>query len=204
VGVDLDDTGPGDLALAADVTNEDDVKRIYSTTKEEFGRIDVLITCAGILRGAFVEVDQLDAETFDQVMAVNVRGTFLAVKHAVAHMRRHGRGVVLCIASGAGVRGPSSSLAYGASKGGVNGLVLTLEPQLARLGIRCHAICPGALATVLKLENVADQARAHGEPPDEAVSRARQTLGDPAGLARVLAFLASDDADYVRGPIFTR
>jgi NAD(P)-dependent dehydrogenase (short-subunit alcohol dehydrogenase family) len=192
------------LFVRTDVTQEDDCRRLMDAAVEAYGKIDAVITCAGILKGAYTDVDQLNAEIFDQVMQVNVRGTFLAVKHAVRHMRRQGRGVVLCIASGAGVRGPSSSLAYGASKGGVNGFVMTLEPQLARMGIRCHAVCPGNLATPLKLENVADGARARGESPEEAVARARETLGDPAGVGRILTWLCSDDADYMRGNIFTR
>ena len=71
-------------------------------------------------------------------------------------------------------------------------------------GARLHVICPGGIATPLKLENVADGARASGHDPDEAVAKARQSLGDPLGIARVLAFLASPEGDYVRGTVFTR
>lgn len=195
--------GPG-LFVRTDVTRERDCRALMGAAVEQYGRLDVLVTCAGILRGAYTSVDALDDEVFRQVIDVNLRGTYLAVKHAVPHLRRAGGGVILCIASGAGVRGPSSSLAYGASKGGVHGLVMTLEPQLAGNGIRVHAICPGGIATPLKLENVADGARARGESPAAAVERARRELGDPDGVARVLAFLASDDASYVRGTVFTR
>lgn len=202
----VEQSGGKALFVETHVTDPQACERLMATAVERFGGLDVLVCCAGILRGAFEQVDVLEDDTFRRVMDVNVRGTFLAAKAAVPHLRRRGRGVILMIASGAGVRGPSSSLAYGASKGGVNGFGMTLEAQLAPQNIRVNVICPGSLATVMKLENIADGARARGEDPDAAVARAKETgqVGDPAGVARVLAFLASDDAAYVRGAIFTR
>jgi NAD(P)-dependent dehydrogenase (short-subunit alcohol dehydrogenase family) len=185
-----------------DVTQEADCHALAGAVAEEFGRLDCIVTCAGILQGAYLALEDLDLETFERVQAVNVRGTFLAVKHAVPVMKRGGGGVVLCISSGAGVKSSSSSIAYGTSKAGVHGLVMTLQPRLAAQGIRVHAICPGSIDTVLKRENVADAARAAGRAIPEALASAG--LGDPDGVARVLAFLASDDADFVRGTIFTR
>ena len=136
------------------------------------------------------------------MVGVNLTGSFLVAKAVVPAMKRAGRGVIILVASGAGVRGGSSSVAYGSSKGAVHGLAMVLEPQLAPLGIRVNDVCPGSLDTPLKRQNVIDGAVAHGEDPDAALARAG--LGDPRGVARVLAFLASDDADYVRGSIFTR
>jgi NAD(P)-dependent dehydrogenase (short-subunit alcohol dehydrogenase family) len=185
-----------------DVTQEADCHALAGVAAEEFGRLDCIVTCAGILQGAYLALEDLALETFERVQAVNVRGTFLAVKHAVPVMKRGGGGVVLCISSGAGVKSSSSSIAYGTSKAGVHGLVMTLQPRLAAQGIRVHAICPGSIDTVLKRENVADAARAAGRAIPEALASAG--LGDPDGVARVLAFLASDDADFVRGTIFTR
>lgn len=198
--------GGTSLFVETDVTDPLACERLMATATRRFGGLDVLVCCAGILRGAFEQVDVLEDDTFVRVMDVNVRGTFLAAKAAVPHLRRRGQGTILMIASGAGVRGPSSSLAYGASKGGVHGFGMTLEAQLAPLNIRVNVICPGSLATVLKLENIADGARARGQDPDAAVAHAKETgqVGDPAGVARILAFLASDDAMYVRGSIFTR
>ncbi len=169
---------------------------------DTFGRLDSVVTCAGILQGAYKTLEDLDLETFERVLDVNVRGTFLAVKHAVPHLKRSGGGVVLCISSGAGVKGSSSSIAYGTSKAGVHGMVMTLQPRLEPQGIRVHAICPGSIDTPLKRENVADAARAAGRVIADALTNA--ALGDPDGVARVLAFLASEDAEFVRGTIFTR
>lgn len=188
----------------ADVTVESEVAALIGTAEREFGGVDVLVTSAGVLRGPSVRVDDFEAATFDSVLDVNLKGTFYAVKHAVPAMEKRGGGVILCIASGAGVRGGSSSVAYASSKGGVNGLVMTVENQIAALNIRTHTICPGGLATPLKLGQIAESARRDGQDADAAVANARNSLGDPAGVARILTFLASDEASYTRGQIFTR
>ncbi len=190
--------------VRTDVNSASEVANLIQTTDEAFGQLDVLLTSAGILSGPSVRVDEFELAVFESVIDTNLRGTFLSVKHAVPIMQRSGGGVILCIASGAGVRGGSSSVAYGSSKGGVNGLVLTITPQLAPLNIRVHTICPGSIATPLKLRQIAESAERAGHSPEEAVDNARRSLGEPEGVARVLTFLASDDASYVRGTISTR
>ena len=92
----------------------------------------MLVHAAGILKGATLAVDELDTAVFDEVVTVNLRGAFLCSKHAAAIMREQRRGVMLLIASGAGVRGGSSSVAYGSSKGGVHGLSLVLRHSSSR------------------------------------------------------------------------
>jgi NAD(P)-dependent dehydrogenase (short-subunit alcohol dehydrogenase family) len=190
--------------VATDVTDEGQCRALMTHAVERFGGLDVLVTCAGIYRGGGLPVDLMEEETFRMVQDVNLVGTFLCVKHAVPHLRLAGNGVILCVASGAGVIGASGSYAYGASKGGVNGLAMTLQARLRPDGIRVHSVCPGSLATALKLDAVAQIAQAEGQSPEEAVETARAELGDPMGVARLLAFLASSEADYVRGPVFTR
>jgi NAD(P)-dependent dehydrogenase (short-subunit alcohol dehydrogenase family) len=192
------------LFVRTDVTRETECAALMAAAVDRYGRLDALVCCAGVLRGAFLQPEELDADTFASVLDINVKGTYLAVRTAVPWLRKAGGGVVLLLASGAGVRGPSSSLAYGASKGGVHGLAMTLEPRLAPAGIRVHDICPGGIATRMKLDNVADGARHAGASVEQALARAEQSLGDPAGVASILAFLASDEADFVRGTIHTR
>ncbi|TAK24598.1 MAG: SDR family NAD(P)-dependent oxidoreductase [Chloroflexota bacterium] len=192
------------VSVPVDVTDESSVAAMVASAIERWGSIDILVHAAGILKGAALTVDELPTDVFDEVISVNLRGAFLCSKHVAAHMRSRQSGVMLLIASGAGVRGGSSSVAYGSSKGGVHGLSLVLAPQLEPHGIRVHGICPGSIATELKLDNVADMARSRGEDPVAARRQAAVELGDPAGVAHVLTFLASDAADYVRGSIFTR
>ena len=188
--------------VQTDVSREEDCERLMAAAVEHYGRLDALIASAGILWGAFKDVDELDVETFGHVMDANVQGMFLSVKHAAPHIKAGGGGVILCLSSGAGVRGGSSSVAYGTSKAAVHGLTYVVQPQLAPHNIRVHAICPGGIATPLKLKNVADGARSQGLSPEEAVANVR--LGDPIGIGKILAWLISDEADYVRGTVFTR
>lgn len=188
--------------VSCDVTREEEVRSAVQAARDWRGALHGLVTAAGILQGAFQMIEELDLTVLERVMDVNLIGTFLACKYAAPLLAGSGGGVILCIASGAGIRGPSSSLAYGASKAGVQGLCYTLERQLAPRGIRLNVVCPGSVDTPLKRQNVRDGAVARGEDPETAVMSAR--LVDPAGVAKILTFLASSDADYLLGTVFTQ
>ncbi|MBK35584.1 MAG: hypothetical protein CME26_08680 [Gemmatimonadetes bacterium] len=195
-------TGAGGSAEGhcIDVREDDQVSVLFSALGEQHGRVDGLIHAAGVLEGALVPIDEFEELTWDKVLDINLKGSFLMSKHAVPLIEKSERGVILLIASGAGVRGGSSSVAYGSSKGGVHGLSLVLAAQLADRNIRVHGVCPGSLATPLKLRQVEKSAKASGGDFEKMAA----ALGDPMGVGKVLAFLVSDDADYVRGSVFTR
>jgi NAD(P)-dependent dehydrogenase (short-subunit alcohol dehydrogenase family) len=188
--------------VPVDVTDEQSVQQMAGTAEAAFGPYDTLIQTAGILRGDFESVEELDSATWKRVLEVNLTGTFYCVKYAVPVIERAGNGVILLFASGAGVRGGSSSLAYGASKGGVNGLGMTLAGQLAPRGIRVQVICPGGLDTPMKRENMRKAAIRAGKPPEEGLAGAN--LGDPDGVARVLVFMVAPGGEYLTGNVFTR
>jgi NAD(P)-dependent dehydrogenase (short-subunit alcohol dehydrogenase family) len=190
--------------VQTDVTKSTDCANLIQTAVDTFGRLDILVCSAGILRGAMLLADELDEATFDSVIAVNLKGDYLCVHHALPYLRQARDAVVLLMASEAGVEVPSSSLAYGASKGGVHGFAMTLASQLKPLGIRVHDVVPSAVATPMKIENVADRARAAGQDPQAAVAQAKVSLADPYGIARILAFLASSSGDCSRGTVFTK
>ena len=183
-----------------DIQDETQVTRLFAQITESYDQIDGVIHAAGILEGAVVPIDDFETLTWDRVIDINLKGSFLIARHAVPLLEKSDSGVLILISSGAGVRGGSSSVAYGSSKGGVHGLSLVLAAQLASRDIRVHAVCPGALATPLKLGAIQAQANQTGENIDDLSAR----LGDPGGVGKILAFLVSDDADYVRGTIFTR
>lgn len=188
--------------VPTDVLVEAQVAKLMEEAERRLGRIDVLVTAAGVLKASLTPVDELEEVVWDQVIDVNLKGSFLMAKHAVPAMRRVGKGVIIMIASGAGVHGPSSSVPYGASKGGVHGLAMTLAARLADDNIRVIDICPGNINTPLKVGAIQQQVERIGKQ-----ARAEQQiaeLGDPEGVARVIAFLASDEADYLRGTVFTR
>jgi NAD(P)-dependent dehydrogenase (short-subunit alcohol dehydrogenase family) len=190
--------------VRTDITREEDCARLAEAAVKQFGHLDVLICCAGILQGAMLQAEALEPATFERVFGVNVKGTFLTVRAALPYLRKAEKAAVILLASEAGVKIPSSSLAYGASKGGVHGLAMTLEAQLAPHGIRVNDVCPSSIATPMRIDNLVDRAKATGQDPEEARARAIREAGDPMGVARILAFLASPEADYLRGTIFTR
>ena len=196
--------GGSAVFVRTDVTQEADCVRLAQTAMERHGALHVLICSAGILQGAMLQADVLDPTTFERVLAVNTKGTFLAVRAALPHLRQAEKPAILLLASEAGTKIPSSSLAYGASKGGVHGFAMTLEAQLAPHGIRVNEICPSSIATPMRIENLVDRAKAAGRDPEQARAEAIKEAGDPMGVARILAFLASADADYVRGAVYTR
>jgi 3-oxoacyl-[acyl-carrier protein] reductase len=190
--------------VRTDISKAADSARLAAAAVGRYGKLDVLICCAAILQGAALQAEALEEAAFERVLAINVKGTFLTVKAALPYLRKAERGVILLMGSEAGTKIPSSSLAYGASKGGVHGLAMTLEAQLAPHGIRVNEICPSSIATPMRINNLVDRARAAGRDPEQARAEAIKEAGDPEGMANILAFLASADADYVRGTIYTR
>lgn len=187
---------------ATDVRSEESVAQSIAGVAAESGKVDIAVVAAGVLKGAFKGIAELGEEDWDSTIDTNLKGTFLTVKHATPLLEAAGESVLLLIASGAGVRGGSSSYAYAASKAGMHGMHYKMEQELGTKGVRLHVICPGGIATPLKLENVAQGAAAQGQDPEAAQRNAN--LGEPIGVARILAFLASEEGSYVRGTIFTR
>ena len=187
---------------ATDVRSEESVASAIAQVKEATPHIDVAVFAAGVLQGAFKTIEELSMDEWDATLDTNLKGTFLSAKYTTPLLAAAGESVLLIIASGAGVRGGSSSYAYAASKAGQHGLHFKLESEVGPQGVRLHVICPGGIATPLKLANVAEGAEKDGRDPEEAKNNAG--LGDPVGVARVLTFLASEEGSYVRGTVFTR
>jgi NAD(P)-dependent dehydrogenase (short-subunit alcohol dehydrogenase family) len=186
----------------ADVSCEQEVRHAVEEAADWLGGgIDVLLHLAGVLKGAHVEVTELSEEMWDSVIDVNLKGSFLVVKHVATQMIRQGSGVIVLTSSGAGVLGSGSSYAYSSSKGGTLGLALTLDQHLSRHGIRVNDVSPGSIDTPLKVAATEESYRNTGDR--EAYDRTIRGMSPPEGVAAVLAFLASDDASYIRGSIRT-
>lgn len=187
-----------------DVRDSSQIAAVVQAIQTRYGRLDGMVCAAGVLRGAFQSPEELSEAEFEFVLDVNVKGVFLCAKHSAALLEASGKGVFVVLASGAGVVGPSSSLAYGASKGGANGLAMTLAAKLEERHIRVNIICPGNIVTPMKLSVEAENARRKGTSIEAALEEARQKYGTPEGVAKIIAFVVSDDADYLRGALFTR
>lgn len=191
----------GALFVPVDVTDAASVQALMAAIAARHGRLNALIQAAGILQGAYTPVEDFPLETWQAVLDVNLTGSFLCARYATPLLQAAGGGVIVLISSVAAVNG-SSSVAYGASKGGVNGLGITLARKLAPAGIRVNVVMPGNIDTELKRSVIAVEAAQSGQALADAV--AASALGAPEGVAKVLAWLVSDDADYVRGMISTR
>jgi NAD(P)-dependent dehydrogenase (short-subunit alcohol dehydrogenase family) len=200
VGVDLAEGSPGDLAFQADVSSEDDVKRVYDGTREAFGRIDVLFNNAGINPNDDTSALDTSVEAWQRVQDVNLRGVFLCCKHGIPHLLDSGGGSVINTASFVAVMGAAvSQISYTASKGGVLALSRELGVEFARRGVRVNALCPGPVATPLLLELFAkDEEQAARRMVHVPMGR----FGEPREIANAALFLASDESSYVNATSF--
>ena len=196
------DSGGNARYWHVDVTKEREVSSGVDEAADWLGGgIDVLAHLAGILKGPGLEVTHVDESIWDPVIEVNLKGSYIAVKHVARYMIPKQSGVIILTSSGAGVIGGSSSVAYGASKGGTHGLAMTLDTHLSRHGIRVNDVLPGNLETPLKIGATEEQLVNTGDR--ERYDDIMAGLSSPDGVAAVIAFLASDDANYVRGSVRT-
>jgi NAD(P)-dependent dehydrogenase (short-subunit alcohol dehydrogenase family) len=202
VGVDVQEGAVGDLALTADVTDEEQVRDMYARACEELGRIDVLFNNAGIAPPDDVSVLDTSLEAWQRVQDVNLKSVFLCCKHGIPHLLANDPpgGSVINTASFVAVMGAATSqISYTASKGGVLALSRELGVEFGRRGVRVNALCPGPVNTPLLQELFA-------KDPEKA---ARRLVHLPMGrfaeareIAQGALFLASDDSSYVTASTF--
>jgi NAD(P)-dependent dehydrogenase (short-subunit alcohol dehydrogenase family) len=200
VGVDLAEHSVGELALQADVADEDAVRSVYARTREELGRIDVLFNNAGISPTDDASVLDTTVEAWERVQNVNLRSVFLCCKHGIPHLLDGGGGSVINTASFVAVLGAATSqISYTASKGGVLALSRELGVEFARRGVRVNALCPGPVDTPLLRE-------LYAADPDQA---ARRLVHVPMGrfaraeeIANAVLFLASDESSFITATAF--
>ena len=192
VVTDLQRAGARALAVAGDVTKRADVETMMHHVVGEFGRVDVLINNAGINRDAMSH--KMTEEQWDQVLSVNLKGTFLCAQAALTRMREHGWGRVVNTSS-IGSLGNIGQANYAASKAGVIGLTRTLALEYAKYGITVNCIAPGPVMTRM-LAGVPEAIR------EKIVARVPiGRIARPDEIAGVHAFLASDDAAYITGQV---
>jgi NAD(P)-dependent dehydrogenase (short-subunit alcohol dehydrogenase family) len=200
VAVDIADGAEGELALKANVADEDAVREIYERAAKEMGRIDVLFNNAGISPDDDASVLDTSLEAWQRVQDVNLKGVFLCCKHGIPHLLSSGGGSVINTASFVAVMGAASSqISYTASKGGVLALSRELGVEFAKRGVRVNALCPGPVNSPLLEELFA-------KDPEQA---ARRLVHVPMGrfaetreIAHAALFLASDESSYVTASTF--
>jgi NAD(P)-dependent dehydrogenase (short-subunit alcohol dehydrogenase family) len=185
-------------SAVADVSDERAVKALVAETMARFGKIDVLVNNAALYAPLQeTKCTEIEAELWDKVMAVNLRGPFLMVKHVAPHMTAQGYGKIINIGSGTAFRGIPWMLHYVTTKGGIMAMTRALARELGEHGIRVNTLAPGfTLSDTVMSENPG-----HVETARDRAIQSRSLRRDehPQDLLGALVFLASADSDFITG-----
>jgi 3-oxoacyl-[acyl-carrier protein] reductase len=180
-------------AFAGDVSRADECQRLVDAVQKRFGRLDILINNAGIVRDNLLLT--MDDEEWRAVLATNLDGTFYCCRAAARHMIRQRWGRIVNISSAAGHKPNRGQVNYAASKGGINALTRALASELASRNINVNAVAPGMIET--EMSKAVRDAAADRILPFITLNR----FGRPEEIASVVAFLVSADADYITGEV---
>jgi 3alpha(or 20beta)-hydroxysteroid dehydrogenase len=176
-----------------DVTDEKSWQAIAEKAESEFGKIDVLVNNAGIL--LFKTIAETEKQEFEQVLGVNLVGTFLGIKTVGSRMVERGKGSIINISSVDGMKGANGLAAYCSSKWGMRGLTRAAAMELGHQGVRVNSVHPGGVNTIMSNPNFAPREQIDKGYNDIPLQR----IGEPEEVAQATLFLASDDASYLCG-----
>jgi NAD(P)-dependent dehydrogenase (short-subunit alcohol dehydrogenase family) len=186
----------GEVDHRVDVRDEPEVEAVFSSVVGAHGHVDVVVNAAGVIGGGPVHL--IDADEWDRVVDINLKGTFIVDKHSSLHMLAQGHGSIINIASIEGLEGTEGGSAYNASKAGVVMLTKSMAIDYGRRGIRVNCICPGGIDTpMLRSVTDLDGLNLYQETLREAHLLGR--FGRPSEIAAAAAFLASEDASFITG-----
>lgn len=197
--------GSAAFPIKVDVTDAAQVEKMVSDAIDHFGKIDILVNNAGVVRKGWVK--DLPEETWDEVLTINLKGTFLCSKAVLPELIKNNYGRIITISSIAGKQGEAAGSAYCSSKFGQIGFTQALALEVAKHNITVNAICPGPIPTKLGEYGIREDAKLRGQDPDEFrdwfISRTPFGVqGTPEQVAKMAVFVASDDCDFTTGSAF--
>lgn len=189
----------GGIAVRCDVTSREDVEAAVATAVEHGGSLDILVTCAGIIRDNMLF--KMTDEDWDAVIDTHLKGTFYSVRAAQKHMveQQSGKMVLISSTSALGNRGQTN---YSAAKAGLQGMTKTLAIELGRFNVNVNCVAPGFIATAMTRQTAERMGvDFDGFMEAAAAQTPLQRVGQPEDVASTIAFLCSEDASYVSGQI---
>ena len=189
----IEETGVKCLAVKGDISNFEECENIVNKTIEEFGKIDVLVNNAGMTKDMLLM--RMKKEDFEQVIDVNLVGTFNMTKNVISHMLKAKSGRIINISSVVGISGNAGQTNYSASKAGIIGFTKSLAKEVASRNILVNAVAPGFIQT-----NMTDVLK---EEVKEEIAKniPLKRIGKPEDVANVVKFLASEDSSYITGQV---
>lgn len=197
----IESAGGEAIAIRADVANVEEMERAIETIADSFGRLDVVFANAGV-NGVWAALEEMEPEEWDETISVNLRGTFLTLKFAVPLLKRRGGSIIVnSSVNGTRVFSNTGATAYAATKAAQVAIAKMLALELAPHGVRVNVICPGAIDTEIQENTEARGTENLGIPVNfpEGWHPLRGRPASPEQVARVVLFLASDDASHVTG-----
>jgi NAD(P)-dependent dehydrogenase (short-subunit alcohol dehydrogenase family) len=197
VAAEINAEGGAAVACTESVVTMEGGEKIVQTAIDSFGKLDIVVTCAGILRDRMIF--NMSEQEWDDVIAVHLKGTFTIVKHASILFRQQRSGSIVTFSSSSGLYGNSGQANYGAAKDGIAGLTRVVARDLGRYGVRANSIAPSAFTRMIS--SVPDESRALRAA--SGISAAAPALrGEAEDIAPFVTWLSSEEASHVNGRVF--
>lgn len=189
---DITDFGGESIIIKANLSDENDVNRMVSGIIEKWGKIDIVVNCAGIMKDNYIE--NISLEEWNDVINTNLQGVFLTCKAVIPHLKKNGGGSIINISSQAAYRGSIKHAHYSAAKSGLLGLTFTLAKELGPYNITANIVSPGRIATDMIHERISERGKKKWM---EETPLGR--FGTPEEVAFLVNFLASPMSRYITG-----